>query len=39
MARDIQDQVIQQIKSSSFGLYAIQLDESTDVASCAQLMV
>lgn len=39
MADDIKDQVICQIKSSPFGLFAIQLDESTDVASCAQLMV
>ena len=39
MAADIKDQVVQQIKSAAFGLFAIQLDESTDVASCSQLMV
>ena len=39
MATDIKDQVVQEIKSSAFGLFSIQLDESTDVASCSQLMV
>ncbi|XP_067943030.1 protein FAM200C-like [Watersipora subatra] len=39
IANDINDQVVQQIKLSPFGLFAIQLDESTDVASCSQLMV
>ncbi|XP_042213890.1 zinc finger BED domain-containing protein 5-like, partial [Homarus americanus] len=39
MAIDIKDQVVQEIKSSAFGLFSIQLDESTDVASCSQLMV
>ncbi|XP_068205248.1 protein FAM200A-like [Palaemon carinicauda] len=39
MATDIKDQVVQEIKSSTFGLFSIQLDESTDVASCSQLMV
>ena len=34
MATDIKDQVVQEIKSSAFGLFSIQLDESTDVASC-----
>ena len=39
MAADIEDQVVQEIKSAAFGLFSIQLDESTDVASCSQLMV
>ena len=39
MAADIRDPVVQEIKSAAFGLFSIQLDESTDVASCSQLMV
>lgn len=39
MAIDIKNQVIQEIKSAAFGLFSIQLDESTDVASYAQLLV
>ena len=39
MFNDIKSQVVQQIKDAPFGLFAIQLDESTDVSSCAQLMV
>ena len=39
MATDIKDQVVQKIKSAAFGLFSIQLDESTDIASCSQLMV
>ena len=39
MAIDIKDQVVQEIKSAAFGLFLIQLDESTDVASCSQLLV
>ncbi|XP_067939673.1 protein FAM200C-like [Watersipora subatra] len=39
MVNDIKDQVVQQIMLSPFGLFAIQLDESTDVASCSQLMM
>ncbi len=31
--------MIQEIKSSPAGMFAIQLDESTDVSSCAQLLV
>ena len=31
--------VVKQLKSSSFKLFSLQLDESTDVSSCAQLMV
>ena len=39
MFNDIKSQVVQQIKDAPFGLFAIQLDESTDVSSCAQLTV
>lgn len=39
MSDDIKAQVIDEIKSAPLGLFALQLDESTDVASCAQLMV
>lgn len=39
MSDDIQEKVIQEIKSSSTGMFAIQLDESTDLSSCAQLLV
>ena len=39
MAADIEDQVVQDIKSAAFGFFSIHLDESTDVASCSQLMV
>ncbi len=31
--------MIQGIKSSPTGMFAIQLDESTDVSSCVQLLV
>ena len=34
MDTDIKDELVQEIKSSEFGLFSIQLDESTDVASC-----
>ena len=37
MAIDIKEQVIEKIHSSPF--FSIQLDESTDVAQCSQLMV
>ncbi len=39
MSDDIKEKVIQEIKSSPAGMFAIQLDESTDVSSCAQLLV
>ena len=39
MATDIKDQVVQETKSSAFGLFSIRLDESTDVPSRSQLMV
>lgn len=37
MSDDIKEQVIQKVKKN--GLFSIQLDESTDVQSCSQLMV
>ena len=36
---EIKKKVIQEIKSSPTDMFAIQLDESTDVSSCAQLLV
>ncbi|XP_042213516.1 protein ZBED8-like [Homarus americanus] len=36
MSHYIMEQVIQEIKSSPTGMFAIQLNESTDVSSCAQ---
>ncbi len=39
MSDDIKEKVIQGIKSSLTGMFAIQLNESTDVSSCAQLLV
>ena len=39
MAADIRDQVEQEIKSAAFGLFSIQLNESTDVTSCCQIVV
>ncbi|XP_042228307.1 zinc finger BED domain-containing protein 5-like [Homarus americanus] len=39
MSDDIMKQVIQEIKSSPTGMFAVQLDESADVSSCAQLLV
>ena len=39
MANDIKEQVVTEVKDKSlFGLFALQLDESTDVSSAAQLM-
>lgn len=37
MSEEIKAQVINEIKSA--GLYSLQLDESTDVAFCSQLLV
>lgn len=37
MAKDIENQVVEEIKQSPF--FAIQLDESTDIAQCSQLIV
>ncbi|XP_066450060.1 SCAN domain-containing protein 3-like [Eleutherodactylus coqui] len=39
MSADILDQVIHEIKSAPLPIFSIQLDESTDVANCAQLLV
>ena len=39
ISEDIKDQVVEQIKESSSEWFCLQLDESTDVASCAQLLV
>lgn len=39
MSEDIKAQVVEEIKSAAFGLFSLQLDESTDVASCSQLLV
>ena len=39
MSADIIEQVIQEIKSAPLGIFSIQLDESTDVANCSQLLV
>ena len=36
---NIKEQVISEIKNSPIGLFSIQLDETTDVASCSQLLV
>nr|KAF6360181.1 hypothetical protein mMyoMyo1_011133 [Myotis myotis] len=38
MSADILDQVIQEIKSAPLPIFSIQLDESTDVANCSQLL-
>ncbi|XP_068209161.1 zinc finger BED domain-containing protein 5-like [Palaemon carinicauda] len=38
MSVDIADQVVEGVKSSKYG-FAIQLDESTDVTNCSQLLV
>ena len=38
MSIDIKEQVVEEICSASCGLFSIQLDESTDVESCSQLM-
>ena len=39
MSADIMEQVIQEMKSAPLGIFRIQLDESTDVANCSQLLV
>ena len=39
MANDIKEQVVTEVKDKAlFGLFALQLDESTDVSSAPQLM-
>ena len=39
MSADVKQQVIVELKEAPLGKFSIQLDESTDVAGCAQLMV
>ena len=39
LSDDIKCQVVEEIKNAPFGLFAIQIDESTDISLCAQLMV
>ncbi len=39
MSDDIKEKAIQEIRSSPTGMFAIWLDESTDVSSCAQLLM
>ena len=39
LSDDIKFQVVEEIKTTLFGLFAIQIDESTDISLCAQLMV
>ena len=39
MSADIMEQVIQEMKSAPLGIFSNQLDESTDVANCSQLLV
>ena len=38
MSTDIKEEVITEVQGSGYG-FAIQLDESTDVSNCAQLLV
>ena len=39
MSNNILMQVVKQLKSNPFKLFSLQLDESTDVSSCSQLLV
>ena len=39
MSDDVKHQVIAELREATLGKFSIQLDESTDVANCAQLMV
>ncbi|XP_067943128.1 protein FAM200C-like [Watersipora subatra] len=39
MSENINKQLVEEIRNALFGLFSIQLDESTDVESCAQLLV
>lgn len=39
MSFNILNQVVEKIKRSSFGMYAIQLDETTDITNLAQLCI
>ena len=38
MSTDIKDQVVSEMKTAPLGIFALQLDETTDVANCAQLL-
>ena len=38
MSEDVKLQVVSEMKTAPLGLFSIQLDESTGVASCAQLI-
>ena len=39
LSDDIKCQVVEKIKTTPFGLFAMQIDKSTDISLCAQLMV
>ena len=39
MSDDVKQHVIAELKKTPFAKFAIQLDESTDVTVCAQLLV
>ncbi|XP_066941067.1 SCAN domain-containing protein 3-like [Macrobrachium rosenbergii] len=39
MSTDIKDQVVSEVKTAPLGIFALQLDETTDVNNCAQLLV
>ena len=39
MSDDVKQQVIAELKKAPFEKFAIQLNESTDVTACAQLLV
>ena len=39
MSFNILNQVVEKIKKSTFGMYAIQLDETTDITNLAQLCI
>ena len=39
LSDNIKEQIIAEIKNSQFVLFSIQLDETTDVVSCSQLLV
>ena len=39
LSDDIKCQVVEEIETAPFGLFAIQIDKSTNISLCAQLMV
>lgn len=39
MSTDIKDQVVSEIKTAPLGIFALQLNETTDVSNCPQLLV